>query len=90
MSFDAATESEQERLERYLELPYVFVAWSHRSESGVWVRHAAFPDLPGCSADAPTMVEAEELAEQARRRFLAECARTGTEPPKPSWTVVVS
>jgi len=66
------TEPESERTLAYYEaVPYVLVLESVEV-NGEWVRRAEYPELPGCSAEAPAALEAIERVDQERRRLLRE------------------
>lgn len=69
--------------EQYLNVPYILELWSTQKLDGEWVRHAEFPELPGCAVEAPTAVEAVEKAEQARVEYLLSCLERGEQVPVP-------
>jgi antitoxin HicB len=48
---------------------------------------AEFPDLPGCSADGPTVAEAYELAVHAKNDWLQVTLEQGLQVPQPSKNV---
>jgi predicted RNase H-like HicB family nuclease len=73
----------EERLRFYLSVPYVAVIYSVVNESGDWVRHAEYPELPNCEVDAPSAIEAMEQLEDMRLTVLAEMLMRGQEPPVP-------
>ena len=55
----------------YEAVPYVLVVESIERD-GEWLRHAAYPELPGCVAEAPAALEAIEKLEVERRRILQQ------------------
>ncbi|MBX5468148.1 MAG: hypothetical protein K6U14_11750 [Firmicutes bacterium] len=57
-------------LEEYLAVPYVLAVWSEQKPDGHWVRHAEYPELPGCSVEADATVDLVERAEAAREAYI--------------------
>jgi hypothetical protein len=55
----------------YEAVPYVLVLESIERD-GEWLRRAAYPELPGCVAEAPAALEAIEKLEVERRRILRQ------------------
>ena len=55
----------------YEAVPYVLVLESIERD-GEWLRRAAYPELPGCVAEAPAALEAIENLEVERRRILQQ------------------
>ena len=55
----------------YEAVPYVLVLESIERD-GVWLRRAAYPELPGCVAEAPAALEAIEKVEVERHRILQQ------------------
>ena len=55
----------------YEAVPYVLVLESIERD-GEWLRRAAYPELPGCVAEAPTALEAIEKLEVERHRILQQ------------------
>ncbi|MBX5437821.1 MAG: hypothetical protein IRZ33_11500 [Alicyclobacillaceae bacterium] len=70
-------------LEEYLSVPYVLEMWSVQRPDGVWVRHAEYPELPGCSAESLSTVEAMERAEAARIEYIVSKWEKGEQIPIP-------
>ncbi|WP_206916662.1 type II toxin-antitoxin system HicB family antitoxin [Alicyclobacillus suci] len=70
-------------VEEYLAIPYILQVWSRECEDGRWVRHAEFPELPGCFAEASSAVEAVERAEAARVVYIVEKLARGEAVPVP-------
>jgi hypothetical protein len=55
----------------YEAVPYLLVVESVERD-GRWLRRAEFPELPGCAAEAVSVLEAIETVELERRRVLRE------------------
>jgi predicted RNase H-like HicB family nuclease len=66
----------------YEAVPYLLVVETVERQ-GQWLRRAAYPELPGCAAEAPSAVEAMERLEQERRRLLRELWERGAPIPVP-------
>ena len=78
-----APETEDGRTLAYYEaVPYLLVLESVE-RGGEWLRRAAYPELPGCLAEAGTALEAMEKLEQERRRFLRELWSANAPIPVP-------
>lgn len=69
--------------EEHLAVPYVLEVWSERQPDGEWIRNAEFPELPGCRAEAFSVVEAVEQAERQREDYILEHLALGKEIPVP-------
>jgi hypothetical protein len=67
----------------FLCVPYVLEAQSVETDEGVWVRRVAYPELPGCAAEAQSIEEALALLERKRLRTIMDIIRTGGRPPVP-------
>jgi len=55
----------------YEAVPYLLVVESIE-RGGQWLRRAEHPELPGCMAEAPSVLEAMDKLERERRRLLRE------------------
>ena len=66
-----------------LSVPYRVEAFTTEGPDGQWVRHAAYPELPGCTAEAPTIEEALRGLERRRIEIVAAAVRAGRLPPVP-------
>ena len=55
----------------YEAVPYVLVVESVERD-GEWLRRAAYPELPGCVAEAAAALEAIEKLEVERHRILQQ------------------
>jgi hypothetical protein len=69
-------------LDAYEAVPYLLVVESVERD-GVWLRRAAYPELPGCAAEAGSAVEALGRLEGERRRILADLWARGAPIPLP-------
>jgi hypothetical protein len=79
--FTGETESVRD-LAYYEAVPYLLVLESVE-RGGEWLRRAAYPELPGCVAEAPAAFEAMERLEAERRRLLRRLWTTGAPIPVP-------
>ena len=66
----------------YEAVPYLLVLDSVERD-GEWLRRAAYPELPGCVAEAPAALEAIERLEQERRCLLRRLWGSGAPIPVP-------
>ncbi len=66
----------------YDAVPYLLAVESVERD-GEWVRRAEYPELPGCAAEAPSVVEAIEKLEDERRRVIRQLWDRGTPIPVP-------
>ena len=66
-----------------LSVPYRIEAFTTESTDGQWVRHAAYPELPGCTAEAPTIEDALRDLERRRMEIIVATVRAGQVPPVP-------
>ncbi|WAH35686.1 type II toxin-antitoxin system HicB family antitoxin [Alicyclobacillus dauci] len=70
-------------VEEYMAIPFILEIWSKQQQDGQWVRHAEYPELPGCAAESFSAVEAVEKAEEARVAYILRCLERGEEIPVP-------
>ena len=70
-------------LEYYLAVPYVLAMESVEHPDGEWFRRAEYPELPDCSAEAYSAVEAIEKLEERRVERLREMLERGEHIPVP-------
>jgi predicted RNase H-like HicB family nuclease len=63
-------------------VPYLLVVESVERK-GRWLRRAEYPELPGCAAEAASVLEAMETLEVERRRLLRELWERGAPIPVP-------
>ena len=66
----------------YEAVPYLLVIESVQ-RGDEWLRRAEHPELPGCSVEAPSAVEAMEKLEQARLSLLRQLWDRGAPIPVP-------
>jgi predicted RNase H-like HicB family nuclease len=69
--------------EEHLAVPYVLVMESVEGPDGNWLRRAAYPELPGCVAQAPSPGEALDRLEEARVRYILGRLERGEPVPVP-------
>lgn len=66
----------------YEAVPYLLVIESVQ-RGNEWLRRAEHPELPGCSVEAPSAVEAMEKLERARLDLLRQLWDRGAPIPVP-------
>jgi predicted RNase H-like HicB family nuclease len=66
----------------YEAVPYVLAVESVERD-GEWLRRAEYPELPGCAAEAVSVVEAIEKLEDERRRVIRQLWDRGAPIPVP-------
>lgn len=81
MTPSAAPEPTTE-LAYYRAVPYLLVVESVERD-GQWRRRAAYPELPGCEAEAESAPEAIERLDRERDRLLEQRWRRGEPIPVP-------
>lgn len=70
-------------LDYYLAVPYVLAMESVEHSDGEWFRRAEYPELPNCSAEAYSAVEAIEKLEEERVRCIRDLLARGEQVPVP-------
>ena len=70
-------------LEEHLAVPYVMSMESRQDADGNWIRHAAYPELPGVEAEGETPIEAIDRLDEAREDYIREKLEHGEEVPVP-------
>ncbi|WP_433365556.1 type II toxin-antitoxin system HicB family antitoxin [Streptosporangium sp. CA-115845] len=65
----------------YLRVPYLVTAQSVPREDGTWVRHVEHPELPGCVAEADSILDALRLLEAKRIETVLDMLASGRIPP---------
>lgn len=70
-------------LSEYLRVPYVILAFSSESADGRWLRCVKCPELPGCEAEAVSIVDALEELDRKRVEVIVGLLREGRRPPVP-------
>ena len=71
------------RLSEYLSVPYLLEAETVEVEPGSWVRRVAYPELPGCHAEALVVEEALLALERRRIKIIVRMVGEGRPPPVP-------
>jgi len=70
-------------LREFLCVPYLVEAETIEQEAGRSLHRAAHPELPGCMAEASTIVETIAKLERRRVETIVEMLRSATLPPVP-------
>lgn len=78
-----AGSGESHSLWALLSVPYLIEASTTEGPDGTWVRRAAYPELPGCVAEAPSIEEALRQLERRRMEIIIDTVRSGARPPVP-------
>lgn len=71
------------RLREYLSVPYLLEAETVEIAPDSWVRRVAYPELPGCSAEALVVEEALLALERRRIETIVRMVSRGSPPPVP-------
>jgi hypothetical protein len=71
------------RLTEYLSVPYVLEAETVEVAPDSWFRRVAYPELPGCNAEAIVLEEALQLLERRRIKTIIRMVIEGRPPPVP-------
>jgi predicted RNase H-like HicB family nuclease len=69
--------------EEYLHIPYTLMIWSTLGPAGEWVRHAEYPELPGCMAEATGAVEAIDQLDKLKDEYILTRLARGEQVPIP-------
>ena len=69
-------------LDYYAAVPYLLVLESVQRD-GEWIRRAEHPELPGCVAEAASVLDALRQLDRERHRVLAELWERGAPIPVP-------
>ncbi len=64
-----------------LAIPYVVVMYAVEEDCN-WVCHAEYPELPGCSVEAPYALDAIDLLEARRIEMIIDLHSRGLHPPR--------
>ncbi len=65
----------------FLRVPYLVTAQSIEHADGSWARHVEHPELPDCTAEADSIVDALSLLEAKRIETVVEMLASGRTPP---------
>jgi hypothetical protein len=71
------------RLSEYLSVPYLLEAETVEIAPDSWVRRVAYPELPGCTAEALVVEEALSALERLRIETIVRMVGQGNPPPVP-------
>jgi hypothetical protein len=71
------------QLRDHLCIPYLLEAETVEVARGSWINRVAYPELPGCSAEAPVVEDALHLLERMRIEMIVQMVREGRPPPRP-------
>jgi predicted RNase H-like HicB family nuclease len=77
-------------LQYYLTIPYVLAMQSVQHPDGDWFRHAEYPELPGCAAEAYSAVEAIAKLEKEQSRYIQALIERGEPVPVPRSPLTVT
>lgn len=69
--------------EEYLRVPYVLVVESIEKPGGEWLRRASYPELNGAHAEADSVIEAMEEADDRRIAIILDRLDRGVPVPVP-------
>lgn len=70
-------------LHELLSVPYLLEAEAVETEPGRWLVRLAYPELPGCTAEAAVVEDALKDLERRRIEIIVSLAEAGKEPPIP-------
>lgn len=69
--------------EEHLRVPYVLVVESIEKPGGDWLRRASYPELGGAHAEADSVIEAIEAADDLRVEIILDRLSRGLPVPVP-------
>lgn len=67
----------------FLSVPYLLQSTAIEDDAGRWLRQVTYPELPRCSAAAPTLLAALDELDRLRVRSIVDLLRAGRRPPVP-------
>lgn len=70
-------------LHALLSIPYLLEAEAVETEPGQWSIRLAYPELPGCVAEAAVVEDALKDLERQRIEMIVRLVEQGKEPPIP-------
>jgi len=70
-------------LRELLSIPYLLEAEAVETAPGQWLVRVAYPELPGCTAEAPVVEDALRELERRRIEMIVNLVQAGREPPVP-------
>jgi predicted RNase H-like HicB family nuclease len=71
------------RLIDYLSVPYRLEAATVELADGAWIKRVAYPELPGCVAEAAVVEDALAQLERRRIETIIRMVGEGRSPPVP-------
>ena len=69
--------------DEYLRIPYVLLVESVAGPDGDWRRRASYPELPGVLAEAESVIQAMDVADERRVRVITDWLDAGIPVPVP-------
>lgn len=69
--------------EEYLRIPYILVVESVERPDGQWLRRASYPELSGAHAEAESVIEAMDEADDLRMEIIRDRLDRGIPVPVP-------
>lgn len=66
-----------------LSIPYLLEAEAVETAPGQWLVRVAYPELPGCTAEASVVEDALRELERRRIEMIVSLVQAGREPPVP-------
>lgn len=66
-----------------LSIPYLLEAEAVETAPGKWLVRVAYPELPGCTAEAPVVEDALRELERRRIEMIVSLVQAGRKPPVP-------
>jgi predicted RNase H-like HicB family nuclease len=70
-------------LRELLSIPYLLEAEAVETEPGHWRVRLAYPELPGCTAEAAVVEDALRALERRRIELIVSLVEEGKQPPIP-------
>lgn len=70
-------------LRELLSIPYLLEAEAVETEPGRWLIRLAYPELPGCTAEAAVVEDALRELERRRIEVIVSLVEGGKQPPIP-------
>ncbi len=77
-------------LRELLSIPYLLEAEAVETEPGHWRVRLAYPELPGCTAEAAVVEDALRALERRRIELIVGLVEKGKQPPIPRQPLAAS
>lgn len=77
-------------LRELLSIPYLLEAEAGETEPGHWRIRLAYPELPGCTAEAAVVEDALRELERRRIELIVGLVEEGKQPPVPRQPLAAS